>query len=572
MPSELLETNLEFFKKWSGAKISREEIGTNARSVSEANIAELVAEYLKVPEQSQCLIFLGVGPHIPAIVGLRTKPIRTVILVEANKEAMLSEMTRTNFTCLNKAKHILCVLGKAPAPAVVATASQFADMNVGCSYDLISLPEATEEAPEYYSGFWDTIESVKFQADAGFCSDIIQTQLYATNIFANLKRILSLPGIRSSFNTGRDRHGVALGAGPSLSKQYDLIPEAYNRGAIIVAPLGTAEPLRKAKLLKYIHTFCAIDPREAQLGYIQPGLESIPLVVEWKTHPKIVNLPGVFAVGKAVDSLADWCEEKAGRDFGHWVCGENIIHSEWDLLRSLGCIDCTLIGCDLAYDQAWHVAGVVEWNKEPIEKGRTKEVVAWGGKGVVSTGVGFERAIITFMRMIGEHDFCTFNCTEGGARIPLTLETSFKTIVDGWIKTKEPYVFPKTEIREDPVDREGVILDVVKHFCRETIHLANKGIEDCERFIKMDRLTVAAKRLANRATQAKIDIEGLDGCMAFRRWQNTDWAKRHGLERIYDVGDTPKQKMVTTREYLETYRDVAKKVSEIVEDHCDKSS
>lgn len=256
---------------------------------------------------------------------------------------------------------------------------------------------------------------------------------WTENFFLNLPYIIDSPGVEQLFGTFAGRPGVIVSAGPSLSKNIDLLKQVKGKGLIIV--VGTAlRPVLQAGIEPDL-VVTADGGKPNYLHFEGIRLEMVDLVYHPLVYPRIVSEHGGPRWTMDGDFLFNgWLQKITGTSKGDVLMGPSVANVAFDLAFKLGLNTIVLIGQDLAFtDGLSHAKGTLQQDERPLEE-KDRELFevedVFGGK------VWTDRVLNTmrdwFNRRIADLPVgvTVVDATEGGARIEGTRVMSFHAAIE----------------------------------------------------------------------------------------------------------------------------------------------
>ncbi|HIE13257.1 MAG TPA: DUF115 domain-containing protein [Desulfotomaculum sp.] len=241
--------------------------------------------------------------------------------------------------------------------------------------------------------------------------------MHANNL-ENLPAVIADPGIKALKDAFRGRPAVIVAAGPSLSKNIDLLEAVKGRGVIIC--VGTAwKALLKAGLRPdLVVTLDATEANWRLFAGLTPTEEF--LCYEPQVHPAIIPLfeGRRFVFNSLKSPLTAWLRELCG-DKGYVEPGGSVAIAAFGIACLLGANPIVFIGQDLAYTDGYtHAKGTAYEDRrfKPTERELyCLEVPAVGG-GTVTTTRNLYSFLTRFEELFAqEKDRLIIDATEGGA-------------------------------------------------------------------------------------------------------------------------------------------------------------
>ncbi len=189
---------------------------------------------------------------------------------------------------------------------------------------------------------------------------LVRSTATIQNLLWNLDHYVSGPGIADLENAAAGFPAVIASAGPSLSRNIDLLArEGVRERCIIIAVQTTLKPLLARGIRPHFVT--ALDYHEISGRFYEglnpQDLEGITLIADPKAHPVILDsfpTPGIIRCCAApfLDKLlGDVAESK-----GSLRSGATVAHLAFYFAEHLGCSPIAMIGQDLGFTDGLYYA------------------------------------------------------------------------------------------------------------------------------------------------------------------------------------------------------------------------
>ena len=403
--------------------------------------------------------------------------------------------------------------------------------------------------PGYKSLFPRELERFKFVVQQAANSIMIRHNtlgrgsIWARHEIENIRHTLALPPLTELKKYANGVPGVFIGAGPSLSKNIELIKRLKNK-SVIIAAATALRPLDKAGVLPDIAMVIESNASVYQFEGIG-FLDELTLAPTPYSHPDNFLLPvkQKMSVLNHPTPTHDWMT-RAYDGVDAILTAGSVALAAFSALHRIGCDPIIALGMDLAFTEnqthakgADSAAEVTRYNKEEniIEyyvenpdsayfskfstpsrtpsKGeirRTQEAqvcAAWGGNGKVFSDVTFTayRAWLEGAADTWAGDRTLINATEGGACINGFKEMKLSEVIDAYgdkdcnvQKWLEEICQNHTPRALQPMRRE---IEAELSLIRRVNHLAKEAELTAARTIKL----IKAGKLNNAQTR----LEGL---------------------------------------------------------------
>lgn len=227
--------------------------------------------------------------------------------------------------------------------------------------------------------FADVLKAVR----TNVVTTLLQVDVTLRNLFQNIDRYVTVPGIRELKNVARGRAAVVVSAGPSLERNIAELARPGVRDRVVVIATQTVLKTLLRRGIKP-HFVTALDYHEISArfyeGLTEKDVEGVTLVAEPKANPAILDaFPGTILCTR--DAVLD---ELLGRglrrDHGQLPPGSTVAHLCYYLARHLGCDPVILAGQDLGFtDGQYYSSGASihdVWAGE-LSEFNTLEMLEW---------------------------------------------------------------------------------------------------------------------------------------------------------------------------------------------------
>lgn len=251
------------------------------------------------------------------------------------------------------------------------------------------------------------------------------------NLLQNFSKTIRDPGITRLKDAFKDRPAVIIAAGPSLSKNINLLAQAKNRGILIC--VGTAlKALQKEGIDPDL--VISLDPSLANYRLFENIASTKAfLCYEPQTYPDILNMfpERRFVFHSFSSYLALWL-----RNFYQAKVevepGGSVAIAAFEIACLMGANPIVFVGQDLAYTDGYtHARGThYDGQKANISNPHVIKVPAIGG-GTVYTSRALYAFLMRFEELFKKHcDRLIIDATEGGALKRGTQIMTFREALD----------------------------------------------------------------------------------------------------------------------------------------------
>ena len=229
-----------------------------------------------------------------------------------------------------------------------------------------------------------------------------------------------------------DYTAIIVSAGPSLTKNVELLKRAKGK-ALIIAADSALKPLFLKDI--YPDIFVSVDANKSPKHFDDDRIKKIPIVADFSTCRGALQGHGgpyFFARTENPHLLKFFLDRDI--DIPKLGSGGSVANTAFSFAEKLGIKRIVLIGQDLAYtDNKSHADGATRasWgldldHNSVMVEGQKGEMVKSSGE-FIHYRNWFERSIATCQ------DIQVINATEGGARIHGSIEMPLQQVIDTYI-------------------------------------------------------------------------------------------------------------------------------------------
>ncbi len=290
-----------------------------------------------------------------------------------------------------------------------------------------------------------------------------RAQVWVEDLLDNIELLVDQPTALALAGALPNVPAFIVGAGPSLGKNGALLAEASKKGLVICVNTS-ARALASYDVEPQVLA-CLESVDVSHLLKDLPFIDRVVRAFSLTAHPKTLRTGNgpLLPVYEALPEISQPMEELTGH-VGLPVCG-SVTTAAFSLAERLGCNPIVLVGQDLAYtDGQAYAPGTayaesrarvsedgknleLDWCKTlrqthdagttPMhDKEAVEWVTAWGGDGIVPTGMSFTPVRAWFgdaARVLARQrpTLSLINATEGGARIEDFTERTLSEVLAG---------------------------------------------------------------------------------------------------------------------------------------------
>lgn len=235
-----------------------------------------------------------------------------------------------------------------------------------------------EAATRFSKMFADLVSNIR----TTMLTTLVHSSTTCRNLSLNLDHYAAGEGIAPLKNIASGRTALLLSAGPSLSRQYELLADPTLRERVVIIAVQTClRPLLRRGIRPHFVT--ALDYHEISRqfydGLDPEELRDITLVCEAKVNRIVVeSYPGPIRC--VANNFLDKLLGPLARDMGSVPAGSTVAHLSFYLAQYLGCDPIVLVGQDLGFtDNLYYGPGAAihdQWAPE-INAFNTIDMMEW---------------------------------------------------------------------------------------------------------------------------------------------------------------------------------------------------
>lgn len=279
---------------------------------------------------------------------------------------------------------------------------------------IIDFPAITRAMEGDYKKFLQDLNDVLGVAKINFNTMGILGPQMEINQAVNIIRTLKYPGIKNLKGILEDYPVVIVGAGPSLSKNINILKE--NKEKLFIIAVGRVVKLLKEKDIDP-DMICIIDPNELQYDYLSGvDLKDTYITADHKSSYKVFQyIDAKYWAFDRNDSMTKWLRSFTDHK-GYMGDFFNVAQFASQLAFYLTMGPIAMIGVDLAFSNRTHAEGVIlSQQVDPASSPHTMWVPGNVEEKVPTMPNMY--SMIKFFELTIRRNRKIYNATEGGARI-----------------------------------------------------------------------------------------------------------------------------------------------------------
>ncbi|WP_157729344.1 motility associated factor glycosyltransferase family protein [Tumebacillus algifaecis] len=391
--------------------------------------AERWATAQKVDARGQLVYGLGLGYHLRALRAATGDKI-PLFVVEPSWDIFLAAMEATDLTDLLRDPHLMLSVGPEMRRAA-KDAAYFIGQHL-FAVEWLEWPAYRRSFPQAMQLFTEatTVEVKDVRIEQN--TILFFQKEWPRNLLYNLDKILKNPGINHLRDKITGRPAVIVSAGPSLSKNIELLHEMKGKAAILCVDTAYRVLQQRGIRPDLIFALDGSDKNYKHFTGVQP--EGVPLVFLPAAHHKIVEEYGEKTFTSNVNDqfLRDALQEVEPK--GAISHSGSVATLAFETACLMGAEPIIFIGQDLAYPggQAYAPGTMFETMTKSIEDGRLMMHVEGVDGQPVLTDASLDKYRRYFEERIEElaEEHLFIDATEGGAKIAGTEITTLWDVIE----------------------------------------------------------------------------------------------------------------------------------------------
>ena len=290
----------------------------------------------------------------------------------------------------------------------------------------------------FYNSYKDEIDRINKDIISAFRfqmyvlgNDLDDTLIGLRYSLKNIPKMLHTPAIQELIKQKNSNTAILVSTGPSLTKQLKLLKSIEDYVTILCVD-SSFPILAKAGIKPDMVFSMERGPLTAKFYRDTPKEfhKDVLFMLATVSHADVfASIHGQICLFMRPDSYNVSFNLPA---WGYLGGGQSTAHFAYHFAMQARYENFIFIGQDLSYgkDGLSHASNHV-YGEDFIPTNKTvEEVEAYGGEGTVPTIVIWRSFLNSFVDLVGKSPFKAINATEGGVRIPGTIEMSFKEVCE----------------------------------------------------------------------------------------------------------------------------------------------
>jgi len=389
------------------------------------------------------LFGLGLGYHLKALVAELGTDLQVFVIEPCDEAAELAKSDDELYALLSRPGFIVCKDWNSFKQAFSSTGFHWQDTL------FLKNPAYQQAFRDEYQQFLTKLHNQIGSALVDLCTIVTSSQRWQENCLRNLRFLPESAPVSSVFDQFQGRPLIVVSAGPSLSKNIDLLTQA--KGKAFILAVGTVNRLLSARgiLPDLVASF---DGMKGNFNHHFQGVQSenLCLLYDPAVHHMVVSEHSGPKTLMLINPVNSWIEKHARKSIGQLRMGPSIANTVFDLACRMGADPIIFVGQDLAFtDDATHAEGThVEGlrgfrytKSDPEEKSseskRDLRKLVWV-EGIDGEKVQTDSKMLTYLHWFEERieelegTRKVVDATEGGALIKGTLPLTLAEALDGY--------------------------------------------------------------------------------------------------------------------------------------------
>lgn len=375
---------------------------------------------------------LGLGYHVAQIVSQINSDAPTLVIVyEPDLAMMRAVLEQIDHTAWLGRVNIILADDRMDRAALLRRVEKCSGM-LTLGTVLVTNPPSRQLYSEALNDFGKMVAEVLEFCRTNVATALVNATRTYRNLSINLPHYAAGADVNDLAGAAAGFPAVCIGAGPSLSRNIELLTDPQVRANVVVI---TAQTMLKPLLAYGIKPdfVTALDYHEISRRFYEglPELPDVTLVAEPLVHPTVLDhYPGPIRVTNS--QFLDVLLGDQARKRVAIRCGATVSHLSFYLAQHLGCDPIILIGMDLGFsDGLYYFPGtaihsvwapelgpfntleMMEWQRVVRQRGHLKKLDDIRGRPIYS-----DEQMLTYLKQF-ERDFSVapqtvLDATEGG--------------------------------------------------------------------------------------------------------------------------------------------------------------
>ncbi|MCJ8346209.1 DUF115 domain-containing protein, partial [bacterium] len=317
-------------------------------SIYPSKEAKKLYKNLNFDDHKLTIVFgFGLGYHIDSL--LEKHPNRDIIIFEPSYKIIIETLKTKCF------KHYftnpkLKIIISTDVKEIASTLEKFYNFHIHSGIQILELPSYIKIFPNEIAGIKEFFLKAIKKFTANMLTVIESGSEYTSNCTHNLRYFNQFPWVNNLFNQFQDLPAIIIGAGPSLSKHFDLLRKIRQENLAILITVDTAYPILKDQGIDP-HFVCTADPNPGNfIHFKDTDYSKTTLILEASTYRNVFKLEDTKAFlcsfeGYYTQYALDYLNNR-DQQLLSWG---SISTTALDLASRMGCPKIIFVGQDLAH-------------------------------------------------------------------------------------------------------------------------------------------------------------------------------------------------------------------------------
>jgi hypothetical protein len=435
----------------------------------------------------------GLGYELMGLMQNYFHPDAVYIVIDPEIEPFYLAMQNIDLTGIIKDRRVHLFIGEHESRMFLNFHSVISQGNTKLyvkAINIIEHPLSVRKNINYYKSVMQHLKDAVREVLLHFGNDPWDSLIGIENTFLNINEIINNPGIKDLKDVFKNKPGIVVATGPSLSKNIELLRGLENK-AVICAADASVRVMKKHGLKPHLVTSLerVIETVNLFDGLTKDDVDNVYLAACPVIRPEgYAAFPGKRIIVYRNFATFKWIDI----DKGILDIGPSSGNMAFKVLEYIGCNPIILIGQDLAFgeDGTTHAKGSTFGE---VEEYYTKERV-YEVEGNISPRIKTSATWYQFLKYY-EKDVAGFqgtviNATEGGAKIPGTQIMTFKEAIEKYIgedidpigKIEKNLKYPTEEEINYNIKKTIDKIDYALNYTEKILDRFKEGLRVTERF------------------------------------------------------------------------------------------
>ncbi|MCO4783043.1 MAG: motility associated factor glycosyltransferase family protein [Candidatus Cloacimonetes bacterium] len=310
--------------------------------------AEKLYKSLNYDKNKLTIVFgFGLGYHTDIII--KEHPSRDLVIIEPSYKIIIEALKARCFKHYFTNPKVKIIIST-DVSEIAATLENIYNFHIHSGIQTIELPSYNKIFNNEIFAIKDLFLKAIKKFTANMLTVIESGDAYTSNCTHNLRHFNKYPWVSSLFDQFSDTPAIIIGAGPSLSKHFELLKKIQDENLAVLITVDTAYPILTDQGI-YPHFVCTADPNPGNFIHFEnTDYSKTTLIMEASTYKEIFDLNSSKAFlcsfeGYYTQYALDYLP-KRDQKLLSWG---SISTTALDLASRMGCPKIIFVGQDLAH-------------------------------------------------------------------------------------------------------------------------------------------------------------------------------------------------------------------------------